>query len=181
LRKTAAIFFIAILLFNIAGYRFIFNYLEKQSTAKLEKQIDAGNYAADQLIEVKVPLNIHYAANTDYGPSYGETEFNGQHYRYVQRKVQMDTLYLLCIPHNAKDQLIALKSDFEKQQNDPSSLPGKGKATTLKLLLSEFVPEKKYSFDLSFYSGKLQSRFRNIRCFSQSSPSTGEQPPEALS
>ena len=159
----------------------MFNYLEKQSTARLEKQIDAGSYATDQLLEIKIPLKVSYTASTDYGPSYGETEYNGQHYRYVKSKVQLDTLYLLCIPHTEKDQLMAMKSDFLKQMNDQPNNPSPGKTATLKLILSEFVPEKRYTVNVIAQTVSLLHFLQNSTCSSQCTPLTGEQPPEMFS
>ncbi len=183
LKKITAILLIAVLLFNVSGYRFLFNYLEQQSTVKLEKQIDAGQYADDQLLEIKIPLNVPYTANTDYGPSYGETRYNGQHYRYVKSKVKMDTLYLLCIPHTEKDQLVAMKSGIEKEISEQSSgqqPQNPGKSITVKLIQSEFLPDHHFSITLNERSSVNAFTNRNTDCISQQSPLTGEQPPETV-
>lgn len=183
LKKITAILLIAVLLFNISGYRFLFNYLEQQSTVKLEKQIDAGQYASEQLLEIKIPLKVPYTANTDYGPSYGETQYNGQHYRYVKSKVQMDTLYLLCIPHTEKDQLVAMKSGIEKEISEQSSgqqPQNPGKSVTIKLIQSEFLPDHQFNISLNERSGVKAFSVRNTECIPQQSPLTGEQPPETV-
>ena len=87
LRKFSAILLMGILLFNLAGYRWLFYIVEQKATATLEESISAGTYSDDQLVEIKIPLNMPYYSDMDYQVVYGETEWNGRHYRYVKRKV----------------------------------------------------------------------------------------------
>jgi hypothetical protein len=86
------------MVFNLAGYRWLFSAIEKNATANLEQKISAGKYSDEQLVEIRIPLNMPYYSDKDYEAVYGETDFNGEHYQYVKRKVSANTLYLLCLP-----------------------------------------------------------------------------------
>ena len=94
------------MLFNIAGYRYVFNYLEDSASAKLDKAIDAGDYAEDNLIEITVPLNMPYQTRTtEFERQYGEITVEGRLYKYVKMKVDGDKLVLKCIANNNKQHL----------------------------------------------------------------------------
>ena len=119
MKKTAAIFLLAILVFNIWGYRWIFYYLEEKATVRLEQKLDAGDYDESQLIEIKIPLKLPYYTNwKEYEPHYGEAEWEGQHYQFVKRKLSNDTLFLLCIPHIEKTNIQVAAADYFKSMND---------------------------------------------------------------
>jgi hypothetical protein len=72
-KKLAAICLLALLLFNVAGYRVLFSLLEQKATTRLENKIDAGNYSESQLVEIKIPLSMPYYSDKDYESVYGET------------------------------------------------------------------------------------------------------------
>ena len=182
LKKIVAILLLLILLFNIAGYRLLFNNLEKNATAKLENKIDLCSYSPEQLVEIKIPLSMPYYSDKDYEAVYGETEWNGQHYRYVKRKVSNNTLYLLCIPNQEKNNIAKAKNNFTKSTTDTqqNNVPGKQSAS-IKFLLSEFTPQQSSNhFALQIIkSGK--KTLSDSGLFSQFDPLTPSQPPEYLS
>lgn len=183
LKKTAAILLIVIFLFNIVGYRLAFNYLENKATQRLEQRIDAGQYSDNQLLEIKIPLKIPYYTGTKYEVCYGETQFNGEHYRYVKRKVSGDTLYLLCLPHKEKDNIAMAKTDFVKSVNDVqnnNSPQKQGQPSVIKIILSEFLQQQKLN-DLSLELSVLQHLYsQNSNLITQFDPQTAAQPPEMI-
>jgi hypothetical protein len=109
------------MLFNTVGYRFVFSFLEKKSTTQLDLAIDQEKYNPQNLIEIKIPLNMPYFSDKDYEAAYGETEIDGIHYQYVKRKVSNNTLYLLCLPNSDKTNLIAVKNNIEKTNSEARS------------------------------------------------------------
>lgn len=179
LKRTAAILLILILLFNIVGYRWAFSYLEEKATQRLESRIDAGQYSDDQLLEIKISLKVPYYTDTKYEACYGETEFNGEHYRYVKRKVTGDTLYLLCIPHIEKDKIITAKTDFTKAVNDNNTAPQKqGQPSFVKLMMSEFLEQGgAKDFVLSLSVNKIPYS-QDQSLLPQTKPGTPERPPK---
>ena len=101
------------------GYQALFVFFDKTISANIITRLDKGQYNDADLVEVKIPYPLPYAANwPDYQRFDGEAEFNGTHYNYVKRKMNNDTLYLLCIPNHEKSKLAAAKNEYLKNTND---------------------------------------------------------------
>ena len=169
------------MLFNLFGYRWIFSAIENKATANLEQKISSGEYSDDQLIEIRIPLNMPYYSDKDYENVYGETDFNGEHYRYVKRKVSGNTLYLLCLPNKEKTNIAKAENEFTKAVNDvPASKQGsQQKNNFIKLLTSEFKISESIISENNFSSLSLQFISRNTALTNLFTPLTEAQPPEA--
>jgi hypothetical protein len=180
LKRIAAILLLALMVFTLVGYRWLFSAIEKRATAQLEERISTGQYTADQLVEIRIPLNMPYYADQDYEEVYGETDFNGEHYRYVKRKVSGNTLHLLCIPNKEKTNIVKAKNEFAKAVNDiPSNKQSQQKTSLIKLLTTEFKVTETTVQENIFSSLSLQFINRNATASDQFTPLTDAQPPEA--
>ena len=181
MKKIAAILLLSIMVFNLAGYRWLFSAIEKKSTAILEQKIAAGKYSDEQLVEISIPLNMPYYSDKDYENVYGETDWNGEHYRYVKRKVSGNTLYLLCLPNKEKTSIVKVKNEFTRAVNDiPGNKQGSQEKTGLiKMLTTEFKINET-AFDINNYSiSSLSFVSRNTDAKDLFIPLTVAQPPEA--
>lgn len=180
LKKIAAILLLALMVFNLAGYRWLFSAIETKATAQLEQKISAKQFTDDQLVEIRIPLNMPYYSDKEYEDVYGETDFNGQHYRYVKRKVSGNTLYLMCIPNKEKTSIVKAKNDFANAVNDtPSNDRTQQKSSLIKLLTAEFQVNEPADdkniiplMSLSWFNKNAATRSLFI-------PLTDAQPPEA--
>lgn len=105
-------------LFNTTGYRAVFEYFIVQSENQIVEQLDKEQYNNDELIEIKFPLHLPYMLNSDYARVDGNVEFEGVHYNYVKRKVENDTLYLLCLPNKQKTKLNEARNKYTEQMAD---------------------------------------------------------------
>lgn len=180
LKKIAAILLLGVMLFNLAGYRWLFSAIENKATAQLEQKISAGQYTDDQLVEIRIPLNMPYYSDKDYENVYGETDFNGEHYRYVKRKVSGNTLYLLCLPNKEKTNLVKAKNEFAKAVNDiPSNDGSQQKTSLIKLLTAEFQVNEAVEHENNFPLIPLSWFDSNDIEKSLFIPVTDAQPPEA--
>jgi len=181
LKKIAAILLLTLMLFNLGGYRFLFNAIENKATAKLEQKISNGQYSDEQLVEIRIPLNMPYYSDKDYESVYGETDWNGEHYRYVKRKVSDNTLYLLCLPNKEKTSITKVKNEFTKAVND---IPGNNQGSQqknnfIKLLTTEFRVNE-ITVDINNYSiSSLSFISKNSDAKDLFIPLTDAQPPEA--
>jgi hypothetical protein len=158
-----------------------FQQLKKNATANLEQKISAGQYSDEQLVEIRIPLNMPYYSDKDYEEVYGETDFNGEHYQYVKRKVSDNTLYLLCLPNKDKTSIVKVKNEFTKAVNDvPGNKEGsQQKSGLIKLLTTEFRVNET-AFDINNYSiSSLSFVSRNADAKDLFIPLTDAQPPEA--
>ena len=152
MKKVTALFFGALFLFNLFGYRFVVEYLQNKANAQLEARLDNNLYNDSQLIELKVPLHLPYLTTwPDFQRYDGEIELEGLSYKYVKRKVANDTLYLMCIPNPQKTHLETAKNDFFKATNDlmqntDSKKSDNSKTVSFKNLQGEY---DEYSFMLN--------------------------------
>jgi hypothetical protein len=180
-KKIVAILLLFVMLFNLIGYRWAFNALENKATANLEQKISAGNYNEDQLVEVQIPLNMPYYSDKDYESVYGETDWNGNHYRYVKRKISGNTLYLLCLPNTERNSIVKAKDEFTKAVNDvPANKQGsQQKNNLIKLITAEFQVDQIAVNENSFSAISLSYPSRNTEIKNLFTPLTDAQPPEA--
>ena len=169
------------MVFNLIGYRWLFSAIENKATTILEEKISSGEYSDKQLVEIRIPLNMPYYSDKEYENVYGETDFNGEHYRYVKRKVSGNTLYLLCLPNKEKTSIVNAKNEFTKAVNDvPANKQGsQQKNNFIKLLTSEFKISEMISSENNFSSLSLQFISRNTAVTNLFTPLTEAQPPEA--
>ena len=99
----------------------MFDELENRASYQLVERLDNKEYNDNELIEMKVPLPMPYQTNWSSFERYdGEIEIAGVHYNYVKRKVQNDTLILMCIPNHGKMKLNSAKEQFFSLVNDVS-------------------------------------------------------------
>lgn len=145
MRKAAAILLLALFVFNTIGYKLWFGVAMQQADVKLETALDNKDYNNEQLFTLKVPINLPYQ-NIGYGFERvnGEITVNGETYKYVQRKVANDTLYLQCIRNTEKIELQQKSNDYFGKINDVAGnnstkkMPGKS-SQFAKFSLSDFT------------------------------------------
>lgn len=119
MKKFAAIIFLVVFAFNWFGYRLVYNFLQQKSNESLESLFDNNSYDEDQLIELKIAINVPYqSTRNNYERCDGEINVQGTIYKYVKRKVVNDTAYLLCYPNAQKMDLESAKNTFFKLTND---------------------------------------------------------------
>lgn len=177
MKQTVAILLLLILLFNTTGYQFILNLLEKKATARLEQKIDASNYKDEELVEIRIPLNMPYYSDKDFEPAYGETDWNGQHYRYVKRKISGNVMHLLCLPHPEKNRIVADKNKLTRSLNDTQQ-ENQQEHPIVKLIQAKYTTPTRT--DLSVWDLQVQTQkvLLNSPLFSQFDPHTPFQPPD---
>lgn len=161
------------------------NYADEQQTAQLELQLDNKEYDPSSLVELRVPVSLPYQTDwKEFERVDGEIEFNGMHYKYVERKLEAGEMIYKCIPDNNKKQLLNARENFFKLVNDLQT-QSQGKESNSKQQHSY----KTFSFD---YCEKLnafvldQMEIKQSLRFIHSTQSlltaiifTPEQPPEA--
>ncbi len=119
MRHAFAIIFIFIHLFNLGGYQLLFNRLENNSHTILISRLDKNAYSDNELIEVKVPIKLPYQiSQADFERFDGEVDVDGTHFNYVKRKIQNDTLILLCIPNTERTSISTARETFFSLVND---------------------------------------------------------------
>jgi len=180
LKKLAAILLLSLLAFNWYGYRVFIDVLEQQASTSLQHRLDQNLYDDNSLVEIKVAVSLPYLSNWDSFEKYqGETQINGVHYKYVKRKLVNDTLILLCIPNQVKNDLRSARADYFKQVNDlqTNKKTDSNKDHSIKVTFSDYLLKETNSIETdctnilehhSSYSDHTSFLFRMVV----------EQPPE---
>jgi hypothetical protein len=115
----------------MGGYRFVTNYMEQKQNTHLELQLDNKNYDETALIEIKVPVTLPYQTNwKEFERVDGEVEFNGMHYKFVERKLEDGEMIYKCIPNEGKVQLVNARENFFKLVNDLQTQESSGKKSS---------------------------------------------------
>lgn len=133
-----------LLFFNWYGYRLFTDLMQNKASDRLEAKLDKDQYDPNQLIEIRIPINLPYHNDWDQFERFkGEIELNGIHYSYVKRKVEKGELVLLCLPNSEKQMLSSARDQFFKLVNDlqqPSDgkKTDKGNANTFKNVLTDY-------------------------------------------
>jgi hypothetical protein len=122
LKKAASVLLLMVFLFNTIGYKAFFFYLEQEADARMEARINNLDELDQDLITVKIPINLPYQTDwREFESISGEMTFKGKSYKYVKRKVLRDTLILVCIDHQEKTALEKSSADYYKKVNDLAS------------------------------------------------------------
>lgn len=141
MKKLAAIFFLSIFLFNVIGYRLVFYYEQQKADARVEASFDNNDYNDQDLVTIKVPLQLPYQTNwKEFERVDGEVTLDGKIYKYVKRKVEDGQLVLMCLPDEHKQRLQTARDDFFKLANDLATNSSKksGDAFSIKNVLSDY-------------------------------------------
>lgn len=152
LKKIATIVLLALVLFNLVGYKLIFYYIQQQADRQLETSLDNGSYNEADLITIKIPLSNPYQLNhPDFERVDGEINVKGVIYKYVKRKICDGQLVLLCLPDKNKMRLQKAKNDFFSETNNLAqhngSKNGPSKNAGFKMADSDYVQTRsEYSF-----------------------------------
>jgi hypothetical protein len=120
----------------------MYNVIEHQANQELAAKIDRLEFTEQELVTIKVPLNLPYQQNWEEFERYdGDVTVDGIHYKYVMRKIYNDSLILKCIPNqtrqqlnNAERQYFQLVNDLEHQGQQQE----KSKVSFFKNLVTEF-------------------------------------------
>ncbi len=121
-RRICPIVLIAVLLFNVLGYYFVFLELRFYANRSLTNRLDSQQYSDAETFIVKMPLAIPYRINDDdYSRIDGETEHNGEFYRLVKQKYADDTLYVVCLKDEESKKINNALTDYVQTFTDKSS------------------------------------------------------------
>ena len=113
-------------MFNVTGAKLWLKFVTNMNNHKLEARLDKGNYSDDELVEIKMALNLPYNQNwTEFERVDGEITIDGNHYKYVKQKLYNDTLILLCLPDNSKTAVKQNTNDYFGKVNGTPSENGK--------------------------------------------------------
>jgi hypothetical protein len=184
-RIIAAIFFLSVLLFNSGGYRLVMDYVETHQNTQLEIQLDEKQYDETALIEIRVPVSLPYQTDwKEFERVDGEVEFNGMHYKFVERKLMGGEMIYKCLPNENKAQLVNARENFFKLVNDlQTQEPTSSKKSTTQHTVKTFSFDYCEKFNQFYLNQPEQLRNNYLSDTTAATRSafiiSPEQPPEA--
>lgn len=111
----------------------------KKADTNLEALLNKNNYQEKDLFTLKIPINLPYqTSHTNFERVDGEITVNNETYKFVQRKVENDTLYLQCIRHTEKMNLEQKGNDYFGKINDISVNDQNAKDTGKHLSITKY-------------------------------------------
>lgn len=140
MRRTLAISLLAVFLFQLVGYYFVYLGFSVHANNRLISRLDAHEYSSDETLTLKVPFTLPYWMNAEqFERVDGDFEYKGEFYKLVKQKLANDTLYVVCIKNQDKKQLFDALTDYIKLSNE---LPASSKQA-LKLwgsIVKDYLP-----------------------------------------
>jgi hypothetical protein len=119
LKKLIAHTLLFIHLFSIGGPLAVHQCLVYQSDKLFNDQISKNYYNIDDLIEVRIPVNMPNASDwKEYENLSGQVQFANSGYNYVKMKVTRNAIYLMCIPNYKTTHLISQNIIYAPQIQD---------------------------------------------------------------
>jgi hypothetical protein len=113
-----------------------------KADTQLEIALDNKDYHQADLFLVKIPINLPYQTNwKGYERVDGEVTVAGKTYKYVERKVENDTMYLQCISNTEKNKIQQKANDYFGKSTDiaNNNTSKKSSSNTIKYSVEDFV------------------------------------------
>lgn len=168
-RQITTILLLCLFVFNIIGYRLIVTILMAKADTALQLSLDNKTYNQTDLFLVKIPINLPYQNNwTSFERVDGEINFEGETYRFVQRKVENDTMYLQCIRHAEKTNIQQKANDYFGKTNDvatdnhTSKKSSSNQSISSKYQVEDFVNDNYYWKAFNVAISKRYSSMYNV-------------------
>ena len=136
MRKPIALFFLFIIMLNIAGYYLVMEGWQWHNSISWSFDEDASN--AQELI-VEIPLNVPYATQEkDWEKAEGQFEYKGDVYRIVRQKLTLEAVYVACVKDSESNRIKQQLEDFAKTFTD-KPLDAKQNVKSVPGFIKEYV------------------------------------------
>jgi hypothetical protein len=136
MRKGLAVFFLSIILLNIAGYYLVFEGWRYHHASSWSFDENANS----QEMIIEVPVTVPYAGEKDWQSADGQFEYKGDVYRIVKQKLTLDAVYLACVKDTENALINKQLDEFAKTFGDkPADSKSGGKS--LPSFIKEYVSQ----------------------------------------
>ena len=128
-----------LLLFNICGYRIVADWLQARAEDHLQAVIDDRKFNSENLVELSVVTNLPYTNDwLEWEHINGTIEINGNHYQYVERKLEKGKMLYRCLPNNEKQTVVAARDEFFQLVNNFNQQTDQ-KSTSKSIVINNFI------------------------------------------
>ena len=183
-KRLLPILLLVLLAFNWLGYDLFVAMMNAHANRIAETNIEAGKFNPQQLIEIKVDLELPYTTDwTSFEKTKGTVSYQGVVYNFVERKYEKGQMIYRCLPNqrgtelqNARDYFYSLAYDMEKQEKKQDSAPKQLsiKKGNVDFTFEELAPFKNFNLEkVALYNSHITKACLNGFGFIPT------QPPEA--
>lgn len=153
MKQLTALLLTLLLLFNLAGYRLFFHFIQEKADARYEYSLDRNDYDDSKMITIKVDLEMPYLAeNTGFERVDGEISVDGTVYKYVKRKIHHGQLVLLCLPDENKAKIKSARDEYFSIANN---LVSHSKQSTPKPSFEKNITSDYDQLSITYHFGHL--------------------------
>jgi len=118
-KKTIAILFLTLFLFNLIGYYGVYFGLQLTADNALKQRLDNEAYNESETATVKIPFTLPYQTDWEsFQRVDGNFEKDGQSYKLVKQKVERDTLIVVYIKDHKATSLLESLTEFVHASTD---------------------------------------------------------------
>ena len=150
-RKLISLLLILVLAINWLGFDLVVTIMNHTITASTQRHINEGKYDRNDLIEIKVAVDLPYTTDwSEFQQANGSFVLNGIAYNFVEQKFEKGFMIYHCLPNEkgtaltqAEKQFFADAHDIEKPdgQQKQNNKKSSAKKWTIETGISAY-PEK---------------------------------------
>ncbi len=119
MKRSIAILFLAVFLFNLVGYYAVYFGLCFSADQAFRQQLDEHAYDDNETATVKIPFTLPYQTDWDsFERVDGNFEKDGQSYNLIEQKVERDTLIVVYIKDHKATSLLESLTEFVHASTD---------------------------------------------------------------
>ena len=156
--------------------------MENNVTAQLEKKISMQKFKNEDLFEIRIHIKMPYYSDKEYESFYKETDWNGNYYRFVKRKIKGNILHLFFLPHTQKNKLIKIKNELAGSVNDTdqNNQQEDSGTTVIKLMQTKYTQPGYSRFALQSFQLSIEYDLKNTPFYTQFCPQSPLKPPDTI-
>ncbi|MBL7817592.1 MAG: hypothetical protein JNL70_21480 [Saprospiraceae bacterium] len=153
-RKSAAYFFLFLLLFNALGYYLLLGYQQIQNRQIMLEEMPTTSF---KVVKMLVSPYAHIE-DRDFEYVSGSFYQDGKAYDFVKKRIKNDTLEYYCLNNVHQDALISQLNDYLKENViNGKDAPNQSIKWILKAFYKEYIPCSKHYLSLASASSNMRS------------------------
>lgn len=178
MKKALSIFLLGVFLFNTVGYKALYYFQIRNANKRITSIIQHSEYSSDQLVTIKIPLNLPYLTDwAEFQSMEGQVVYKEQTYRYVKRKIERDSLVLLCLANFEKDRIEKASNAFLLKTNESNA----SKKAFAKPVKYDFEESSGLTFNTPSLLVEAVSAAFKLCSVEEVFPETSHNPPDRIS
>lgn len=147
-RKLISLLLILVLAINWLGFDLVVTIMNHTITASTQRHINEGKYDRNDLIEIKVAVDLPYTTDwSEFQQANGSFVLNGIAYNFVEQKFEKGFMIYHCLPNEKGTALTQAEKQFFADAHDIEKPDGQQKQNNKKSSAKKWTLETGVSID----------------------------------